>query len=105
MQGLIQRLLGPLPVPIKKESENTVHDNGLGQCLIELQSRTDAGTGECEMDRGLLELIAKVKISFSQPHVGLSECRVFRDRCLEFLDRIHVPSIRGLLKLLTAPQV
>ena len=65
MQGLIQRLLGPPPVPIKKESEKTVDGNGLRQCLIELQSCANAGTGECEMGRGVLELIAKVRISFS----------------------------------------
>src|SRR6266851_4063605 len=105
MQGLIQRLLGPLPVPIKKESENTVDDNGLRQCLIKLQSCADARTGECEMDRGLLELIAKVKISFRQPHVGLGESRGLCDRRLKFLDRIRIPCIRGLVKLLTAPEV
>ncbi len=57
------------------------------------------------MGRGVLELIAKVRISFSQPHVGLGESRVLRDRGLKFLDRIHVPCIRGLLELLTAPEV
>ncbi len=67
MQGLIQRLLGPLPIPIKKESENTVHDDGLRQCLIKLQSCPNAGMGELEMGRWLLELIAQVKISFSNP--------------------------------------